>query len=148
MDLALRATAGFFFIFLLTRVVGRRELSSLEPFDLVLLIVIGDLVQQGITQSDYSFVGLMITASTMGLLTVTVSYASYRFPRLRPVLDGEPLVIVRHGKVIEPNLKRERLTVEEIQAAARQQQIASLADVKWAVLETGGQISFITEPKG
>ena len=144
MDIVLRAGVAFFFIFFLTRVVGRRELSSLEPFDLILLIVLGDLIQQGITQSDYSVTGLILAASTMALLTVLVSYVSYRFPRVRPVLDGEPIVIVRDGKPIDGNLKRERLTLEEVMAEARRQQIASLDDVKWAVLETSGQISFIT----
>jgi uncharacterized membrane protein YcaP (DUF421 family) len=145
MDIALRAGFAFFFIFLLTRVVGRRELSSLEPFDLVLLVVIGDLVQQGITQSDYSLTGLVVAAGTMALLTVVVSYASFRFRRLRPVLDGEPIVILKDGKVVEKNLRRERMTVEEVEAAARLQQIPSLEQVKWAVLETGGQISFLQD---
>jgi uncharacterized membrane protein YcaP (DUF421 family) len=145
MDIALRAAFAYGFIFLLTRIVGRRELTSLEPFDLVLLIVVGDLVQQGITQSDYSLVGLVIAISTMAILTVLVSWLSFRFPRLRPVLDGEPIVIVRDGKPIERNLKRERVTLNEVEAEARMQQIPSLSTVKWAVLETTGQISFLVE---
>ena len=145
MDIALRAAVAFAFIFLLTRVVGRRELSSMEPFDLILLIVLGDLIQQGVTQSDYSVTGLFVAAGTMALLTVVVSYVSFRFPRLRPLLEGEPIVIVRDGKPIDGNLKRERVTLDEVMAEARRQQIASLDEVKWAVLETGGQISFITK---
>jgi uncharacterized membrane protein YcaP (DUF421 family) len=145
MDIALRAAVAFAFIFLLTRVVGRRELSSMEPFDLILLIVLGDLIQQGVTQSDYSVTGLFVAAGTMALLTVVVSYMSFRFPRLRPLLEGEPIVIVRDGKPIDANLKRERVTLDEVMAEARRQQIASLDEVKWAVLETGGQISFITK---
>ena len=144
MDIALRAAIAFLFIFFLTRVIGRRELSSLEPFDLILLIVLGDLIQQGVTQSDYSVTGLFIAGSTMALLTVLVSYLSFRFPRARPVLDGEPIVIVRDGKPIEGNLRRERLTLEEVMAEARLQQIDSLDKVRWAVLETSGRISFIT----
>ena len=143
MDIALRAAIAFCFIFFLTRVIGRRELSSLEPFDLILMIVLGDLLQQGVTQSDYSVTGLLVAASTMAILTVLFSYLSYRFPRLRPTLDGEPIVIVRDGKPIDANLRRERLTLEEVMAEARLQQIDSLAKVKWAVLETSGQISFI-----
>jgi uncharacterized membrane protein YcaP (DUF421 family) len=144
MDIAVRAAIAFLFIFFLTRVIGRRELSSLEPFDLILLIVLGDLIQQGVTQSDYSVTGLFIAGSTMALLTVLVSYLSFRFPRARPVLDGEPIVIVRDGKPIEGNLRRERLTLEEVMAEARLQQIDSLDKVRWAVLETSGRISFIT----
>jgi len=67
----------------------------------------------------------------------------YKFPRLRPVLEDEPLIVVRDGNVIEKNLKRERITVDEVAAEARMQQIASLDDVAWAVLETSGRISFI-----
>jgi uncharacterized membrane protein YcaP (DUF421 family) len=143
MDIVLRAAIAFGFVFLLTRVVGRRELSQLEPFDLIMLIMMGDLVQQGVTQSDYSVTGIFLAAGMLALMTVLVSYLSFRFKRLRPILEGEPLVIVQDGKVIDGNLKRERMTVEEVAQEARLQQIASLEDVEWAVLERTGQISFI-----
>jgi uncharacterized membrane protein YcaP (DUF421 family) len=143
MDIVIRAAIAFSFVFLLTRIVGRRELSQLEPFDLIMLIMMGDLVQQGVTQSDYSVTGIFLAAGVLALMTVLVSYLSYRFKRLRPILDGEPLVIVQDGKVIDGNLKRERLTVEEVAQEARLQQIASLDEVEWAVLERTGQISFI-----
>jgi uncharacterized membrane protein YcaP (DUF421 family) len=143
LDLAVRAVFLFFFVFLVTRIIGRRELSSLEPFDLILLIVIGDAMQQGLTQGDYSVTGALIVVGTFAILQVLVSYISYRFPLLRPALSGEPLVIVQDGKAIEKNMKRERITLEEVMVAARQQQIASLDDVAWAVLETSGKISII-----
>jgi uncharacterized membrane protein YcaP (DUF421 family) len=143
MDIVLRATVVFLFLLFLMRVVGRRELSSLEPFDLVLLIVIGDLVQQGVTQSDHSLTGAILSAGTFGVLVVVVSYLSFRFRRLRPVVEGEPMIVVQDGKPIERNLRRERITLEELAASARKQQIASLEEVEWAVLETSGQISFI-----
>ena len=143
MDIVIRAAIAFCFVFLLTRVVGRRELSSLEPFDLILLVMIGDLVQQGVTQNDFSVTGLILASTTIALLTVVVSYTSFKVPRLRPVLDGEPVVVVEDGNPIERNLARNRITLGELQAAARMEGIASIADVRWAVLETSGQISFI-----
>jgi uncharacterized membrane protein YcaP (DUF421 family) len=143
MDLAIRAVVVFCFIYLLTRIIGRRELSSLEPFDLILLIVIGDAVQQGLTQDDYSVTGAVIVVGTFALLQVLVSFLSYRFTSLRPVLDGEPIVVVQDGKPIERNLKRERLTVEEVMVSARQQQVASMDEIAWAVLETSGKVSII-----
>jgi uncharacterized membrane protein YcaP (DUF421 family) len=143
MDLAIRSVVTFGFIFLLTRVIGRRELSSLEPFDLILLIVLGDSVQQGLTQDDYSVTGAFIVVSTIAVLQVLVSYVSFRVPALRPVLDGQPIVVVEDGKPIERNLKRERLTTEELMEEARLQQIGSLDEIQWAVLETSGNISFI-----
>jgi uncharacterized membrane protein YcaP (DUF421 family) len=143
MDLVLRAALIVFFIWALTRVVGRRELSTMEPFDVILLVVIGDLVQQGVTQSDYSLTGAVLVISTVALLTVMLSYVSFRFPRLRPLMDGEPLVLVQDGRIIERNLRRERLTVEELHAEARLAQIADLSEVRFAVLETNGTISFV-----
>jgi uncharacterized membrane protein YcaP (DUF421 family) len=143
MNLVIRAAIGFFFVLFLTRVVGRRELSSLEPFDLILLVMIGDLVQQGITQNDFSVTGMLLVGGTVGLLTVLVSYSSFKFPQLRPIIDGEPVIVVEDGKPIERNLARNRITLEELAAAGRRQGIDSLDRVRWAVLETGGSISFI-----
>jgi uncharacterized membrane protein YcaP (DUF421 family) len=147
MDLAVRSAVIFFFVFLLMRIVGRRELSSLEPFDLILLVVLGDSVQQAVTQDDYSVTGAFIVVSTIALLQVFLSYLNFRMPRLRPLLDGEPIVIVQDGKVIEQNARRERLTLDDIAEAARIQSIASLEDVQWAVLETSGELTFIEKQK-
>jgi uncharacterized membrane protein YcaP (DUF421 family) len=143
MDIVLRATFAFLFILFLTRIVGRRELNTLEPFDLILLVTIGDLVQQGVTQNDFSITGLVLAVGTIGLLTVAFSYLPWRFQVLRPILEGEPAILIEDGKVIEKNLRRNRLTHEEVAAEARSQQIASFDEVRWAVLETNGQISFI-----
>jgi uncharacterized membrane protein YcaP (DUF421 family) len=143
MDLVLRATVIFFFIFLITRIAGRRELSSLEPFDVILLVVLGDLVQQGITQSDESVTGTLIVISTITLLSVAVGWASFRSGRLRLVTEGEPIILVQDGQLIERNLRRERLSHGDVKEEARRQQFASLEDVRWAILEKEGSISFI-----
>jgi uncharacterized membrane protein YcaP (DUF421 family) len=143
MDLVLRAVVMFVFLYVLMRVIGRRELSSLQPFDLILLIVLGDAVQQGLTQDDYSVTGAFLVVGTIALLQVGTSWISYRFPRSRPLLEGEPVIVLQDGEAIERNLKRERLTIEEIAEEARRNQIAHLADVRFAILETNGQISFI-----
>ena len=143
MDLVIRAVVGFVFVLFLTRVVGRRELSSLEPFDLIMLVMIGDLVQQGITQNDFSVTGMILVGGTIAVLTVVTSYTSFKFPRLRPVLEGEPVIVLEDGKPLLRNLARNRITLEELATAARLQGIASLEAVRWAVLETSGKISFI-----
>ena len=143
MDIVFRGIAIYAFIYLLTRVVGRRELSTLQPFDLILLIILGDSVQQGLTQDDYSITGAVIAVGTIAALQVLTSYLSFRFRRLRPFLEGEPIVIVEDGKPIQLNMKRERITLEEVMEEARQQQIGSVDQIKWAVLETSGNISFI-----
>ena len=143
MDIVLRAGVAFLFIFILTRVVGRRELNTLEPFDLILLVVIGDIVQQGVTQNDFSVTGLLLAGSTIALMTVLFSYLNFRVRPLRPILEGEPLILVEDGKVIDRNLKRQRITLEEVLAEARMQQIGKLDEIQWAVLETNGQVSFL-----
>jgi uncharacterized membrane protein YcaP (DUF421 family) len=143
MDLVIRATVVFFVILAVTRAVGRRELSSMEPFDLILLVVIGDLVQQGVTQSDNSVTGAVTVICTMAALTVGTAYLSFRFKRLRPVLEGDPIIVIADGRVLERNLHRQRMTVEELAAEARLQSIGSLADVRYAVLESNGRVSFL-----
>jgi uncharacterized membrane protein YcaP (DUF421 family) len=143
MDIVIRAFIVFVLLYTLMRIIGRRELSSLEPFDLILLVVLGDLVQQGVTQDDYSVTGIVLAIGTIALLQLGVSFANFRFPGLRPLLDGEPIVVVQDGKPIEANLRRERVTLEDLTAAARQQSIAKLEEVQWAVLETNGTLSFI-----
>jgi uncharacterized membrane protein YcaP (DUF421 family) len=145
MDLAIRSLVAFLFVFAITRVVGRRELSTLEPFDVIMLVVIGDLVQQGVTQSDYSVTGIVIVLSVVTLMTALFAYLNFRFPKLRPLMEGYPVVLIDNGSLIERNLRRERLTVGEVEAEARQQQISSLAQVRWAVLERNGRISFIPD---
>jgi uncharacterized membrane protein YcaP (DUF421 family) len=143
MDIVLRATAAFALVFLLFRVTGRRELSTLEPFDLILVVVIGDLVQQGVTQSDMSFTGLVLAVGTFAVLAVATSWLSFRFKAMRKLLEAAPLVVVEHGKPVEHNMRAERLTLEELAEAARMQQVASLDAVEWAIVEPSGQISII-----
>jgi uncharacterized membrane protein YcaP (DUF421 family) len=143
MDLVLRAIFLFLFVYALTRLIGRRELSSLEPFDLILLIVLGDAIQQGLTQDDYSVTGAVLVIGTLALLQVFTSFLSFKFSRLRPILEGKPVIVVEDGEPIAKNLRRERIVLGEILAEARKQQIESLDEVKWAVLETSGQITFI-----
>jgi uncharacterized membrane protein YcaP (DUF421 family) len=145
MDLVFRTVFVFVLILVVTRAVGRRELSSMEPFDMILLIVIGDLVQQGVTQSDYSLTGATTVIATLALLTVLTAWLSFRVRRLRPILEGEPIVLVTDGRILERSLRRQRMTVEELVAEARQQQISSLDDVRFAVLESNGRVSFATK---
>jgi uncharacterized membrane protein YcaP (DUF421 family) len=143
MDIALRAIFLYAFVVLLMRVMGRRELSTLSAPDLVLLVVLGDAIQQGLTQDDYSITGAVIAISTIAALQVGTSYVSYKSRRARRILEGEPIVIIQDGKLIERNLKRERLTEGEIAEEMRFQQVASVEDVEWGILESNGTMSFI-----
>jgi|SRR5579862_618353 len=143
MDIVLRAAFAYVFIVFLLRVIGRRELSSMGAGDLVLLVVMGDLIQNGVTQSDMSMTGVTIAVSTFASLTVASSYLTFKSRRARKVIEGEPLIVVQDGKPIERNLRSERLTVDELMEEARANEIESLDQIKWAVLEAAGRITFI-----
>jgi len=145
MDLVLRCLILFPLVLVLVRVVNRRQLNSLEPFDIVLLVVLGDLLQQGVTQSDYSVTGAAIVIVTMTLLSMLTAYLAYRSPRFSTVVDGEPVILVERGRPLHSNLRRERITLKELAAQARTNNIADLGDVHYAVLETSGAISFLTD---
>lgn len=145
MDIALRAVFLYVFVVFLLRVMGRRELSSLSAVDLVVLIVLGDAIQQGLTQDDYSVTGAVIAVATIAVMQVGSSYLSYRSRRARQVLEGEPIVILQNGKLIDRNMKRERLTEDEVAEEMRAQQIGSFEDVEWGILESNGTMSFISK---
>jgi uncharacterized membrane protein YcaP (DUF421 family) len=148
MDLVLRAVFVYLLILVVTRAVGRRELSKLGPADLILLVVIGDMVQQGVTQSDNSITGTTIVIATLAVLTVAGGWLSFRFRRLRPLLEGDPIVLIADGVIQERALRRQRISDSELAAEARQSSIGSLDEVRYAILESSGSISFISKDKG
>jgi uncharacterized membrane protein YcaP (DUF421 family) len=143
MDIVLRAVAAYVFIIFMLRIVGRRELSTLGPSDLVLLVVMGDLIQNGVTQSDDSVTGIFLAVSTFAMLALAMSFLTFKSRRLQRVIEGEPLILVQDGQPVRKNLRAERLTVDEIAEAMRGQGIESLDEVKWCVLESSGSMSFI-----
>jgi uncharacterized membrane protein YcaP (DUF421 family) len=143
MEIVVRSTIIFFFILVLTRAMGKKELSELSAFELILLITIGDLVQQGVTQEDQSLTGAMLAVGTIGLLIVGLSYVGFRWKGSRPVVEGLPVVVVRDGRPIDQALHVERLTVDDLKEGARQQGIGDLAEVRLAILEPDGKFSFL-----
>jgi len=143
MDIVVRAIFAYVLIVFVLRVMGRRELTSLSAADLVLLVVLGDLVQNGVTQSDMSMTGVTIAITTFAVLSIFFSYLVFKSRRVRRIIQGEPLIIVQDGKPVESNLRSERLTLEDVMEAARASEIESLDQIKWGVLEAGGKFSFI-----
>jgi uncharacterized membrane protein YcaP (DUF421 family) len=138
MDIALRAIALYVFVVFVMRMIGRRELSTLTPFDLVLLIVLGDAIQQGLTQDDYSVTGAVVAVSTLAIMQVITSYISYRVKPFRKILKGEPIVLIEDGKLLNQNLRRERITADDVAEKMRAQEIAAFDQVQWAILESNG----------
>lgn len=142
MEIVLRAAVMFAFLWLVTRSAGKRHLGQLSAFELVMLVTMGDLVQQGITQEDYSLSGAVLAVGTFLLLSVALSYLSWRFPATRRALEGQPVAVVAEGEPQIRAMAYERLSSTELAEAARQEGIADLADIHFAVLENDGSISF------
>jgi uncharacterized membrane protein YcaP (DUF421 family) len=143
MEIVLRATVIFFFLWVLTRLLGKRTLAQLSTFELVLLIMLGDLIQGGVTQDDTSLTGATLAAGTMAFWVLSFSFLSWRFQQAERVIEGVPAVLISDGKVIDEALRIERMPYSDLSEAARQQGIGDLAEVKLAVLETNGLVSFI-----
>lgn len=134
----------FFVLLVVLRVTGKRELAQMSPFDLVMLYVIGDVTAESVVGEDTSFLGAMVIVSVLALLTLALSWTSYRFSRARPFLEGVPCVVIRDGEVDRTAMRREHLTPDDLYEAARSQGIRDLAEVELAMLEPNGNFSFFT----
>ncbi len=143
MDIVLRATVIFFALYVLVRLMGKRELAQMTPFELIVLVVFGDLIQQGVTHNDFSLTGAILAITTMAFWALALSWVTYRSRRAESFLDGEPRVIVRDGEIVKEILRRDRLTRAEILSEMRLAGIGQLQDVAWAILEPRGKMSFI-----
>ena len=144
MDIVYRAAIIYFFLWFITRVIGKRELGSMSAFELVLLVTMGDLIQQGTTQEDFSLTGAMLAVGTFALLMVFFSWVSFRFKKTRPLFEGMPVVVIQDGKLRDEVMHYERLDEDELFEALREQGIDDVAKVKVGVLEPDGKFSFFT----
>ena len=143
MDIVARAAVMFFVLYVLLRIMGKRELGQLTPFELVVMIVLGDLIQQAVTHNDFSLTGAILAVSTFAFLAIAMSWLTYLSPRAEKLLDGEPRVVIRNGKLLKENLRRDRMTQSEVESEMRLAGIATMDQVAWAILEPQGKISFI-----
>ena len=144
MEIVIRAAVVFVFLWMVTRAVGRSTLGELSTFELLLYVTMGDLVQQAVTQQDYSVTGGMLAVGTFALLTLSLSWIQWRFPRVRPVVTGRPLVVFQDGRPIEENMRTQRLALADLLVAAREEGIRRTAEIEYAVMEADGRISFFT----
>jgi uncharacterized membrane protein YcaP (DUF421 family) len=150
-EVVIRATVVFWLLWALLRAAGKRELAEMTPFELILLMVFGDLIQQGVTEEDMSITGAALAVTTMMLWALAFSYGSYRVPFLRRRLEASPSIVVRHGVVDRAALAIQRLHLDDLLDEARLAGIADIAEVEYAVLEADGKMSFLrrrSEPGG
>jgi uncharacterized membrane protein YcaP (DUF421 family) len=142
MEIVIRATVLFFVLWGVTRAVGRSTLGELSTFELLLYVTMGDLVQQAVTQQDYSITGGILAIAVFAVLTVALNFTQWRFPRTRRLINGTPLVIVRDGEILTDTTRGQRFSTSDLLATARQQGIRDIAEVELAVLEADGRVSF------
>src|SRR5437763_12781525 len=112
MEIVFRSVFIFFFLWVVTRAVGRSSLGELATFQLLLYVTMGVLVQQAVTQQDYSVTAAVLAVSTFAILTVVFAWLSYRFPRTRPLLNGVPLIVVKDGEPVTDAMKHERMSLD------------------------------------
>lgn len=143
MDVVIRSLVIFGFLWLAIRVSGKREVAQLSAFDMILLVTVGDLVAQGVTQEDYSLTTAILAVSTFSVAGFVLAWLGYRFPGSRPVLAGTPRIVVRDGEPMLDVLSSELLTIADLHEASREKGIRSLREIELCVLETDGHFSFI-----
>ena len=143
MDILIRATIIFWALYAIVRLLGKRELAQLTPFELIVLVTIGDLIQQGVTHNDFSLTGAIFAVVTFAFWASALAWVTFLSPRLEGLLDGTPTVIVRDGEWLSRSLRRNRLTVSEAESEMRLAGIAHVADVTWGIIEPKGRLSFI-----
>ena len=144
MEIVVRALVVYAFLWMVTRAVGRSTLGELSTFELLLYVTMGDLVQQGVTQQDYSVTAGLLAVSTFALLTVGLSWLQWRLPRTRPLITGRPLLVFGDGGLLEDAMKSQRLSVADFLVSAREQGIRQTDEIEYAVLEADGRLSFFT----
>lgn len=147
MEIIYRAAFVFAFLWFVTRVTGRATLGELSTFQLLLYVTMGDLVQQGVTQQDYSVTSAVLAVGVFSLLTVALSWLNSRYRRVRPMTTGVPQVIVADGEPVLTILRAERISMDDLMSAAREEGVERFDDIRVAVLETNGRISFFSRGK-
>ncbi len=148
METVVRVAIVYVLILAMLRVMGKRELAQLTPVELVMLILVPELVAQSLVREDFSMINGIVAVTTLMSLVFITSALSFRYPRFSEIVEGKPSMLAEHGHSVRSTMDLERITPEGLASAMREAGIERLADVKWAVLEPGGRISFIKYEAG
>ena len=147
-ELIFRSIVVYSALIVILRVSGKRQVGQLAPFDLVLLLVLSNAVQDSINGGDNSLIGGLISAVTLVALNYAVGFATFKSKRIEAIIEGRPLVVVHNGRVYEDVLSRAQLTHHELDAALRQSGYACVEDIRHAILENNGSITVIPRTRG
>jgi len=144
-EIILRSIAVYFFILIAIRIFGKKEFSQLTIVDLVFILLLSNSVQNAMVGSDSSLSGGLIAACSLFFVNFLLKFFSYRFKTVNRFLQGEPVILIHEGKVLEKNLRKERISIEELELAAREHGVSSLDKVNLAILENDGNITILSD---
>jgi uncharacterized membrane protein YcaP (DUF421 family) len=148
MDAVLRATAVYIVLLLLFRISGRRSLSQLTTFDFVLLLIIGEAMQQALLGEDFSLTNAVLVIVTLITIDIALSLVKQRSPSVEKLIDGVPMILVENGRPLSDRLRKSRVSEEDVlEAARRLQGLERLDQIKFAVLEVSGGITVIPKKR-
>ncbi|WP_413381327.1 DUF421 domain-containing protein [Alkalihalobacillus sp. 1P02AB] len=143
----IRGVIVYLYIFLLVKVLGQRSMSSIDPLDFIFGVVIGDILGAPLTDGELPLKGPMTAAAVIAFIHFALSLIALKTPKFRRVIEDEPIIIIRHGIILNEQLKKTRITLEQLMMDLRLKNASNLAEVDYAVLEMNGQISVIKKDK-
>jgi uncharacterized membrane protein YcaP (DUF421 family) len=147
-ELVVRAAVVYIFLLTLLRFTGKRQIGQLAPFDLVLLLVLSNAVQNSMNGGDNSLAGGLISAATLVAINCGIGYGTFRSKKLEALVEGRPELIIHNGRVYENAMRRAKLTHHELSAALRQAGCNCPEEVQAAILENNGAISVVSRTRG
>lgn len=140
-EFVLRAIIVYIFLLVILRLTGKRQIGQMAPFDLVLLLVLSNAVQNSMNGGDNTVLAGVILSVTLIALNSLIAYLTYKSKKIEAFIEGRPQVLIHNGHVFEDVMKKEKLTRQEIDSALRRSGVAAVDDVHFAILETNGDIS-------
>jgi uncharacterized membrane protein YcaP (DUF421 family) len=143
MELVIRVAIIYLFLLIALRIMGKRELGEMSAIELVTLMLIPEIVTESLKDEDYSIIGGIIGVCTLLVLVFTTSVVSYKFKKAGDVIEGTPTLLANHGKLIQENIDRERVSADEIFSEMHKQGYAHLHELRWVILEPDGKLAFI-----
>jgi len=140
-EIIVRSLLVYVFLLVILRITGKRQVGQLAPFDLVLLLVLSNAVQNSMTGGDNSLVGGLLSAATLIGINYTVGTATFRSKKLEAIIEGRPEVLIHNGKLFEEVMAKAQLTHHELSSALRQAGCTCVEEVHTAILENNGSIT-------
>ena len=144
-EIIVRSVIVYLFIIIAIRLFGKKEIAQLSVVDLVFILLISNSVQNAMVGPDSSLIGGLIAAGSLFIVNMILKYINYRSKKLNKLLEGEPVILIYNGTINEVNLKKERITMDEIEAAVREHGVKSISEVNLAMLEVDGNISIVSD---